>query len=124
MLREQCPSITRSKKLVKRKTKGVLGKKAAKKPTKERSVNISDDFSEFLDQESEIDIDIARKVPGVVASRLTGAGFGGCTVSIVQGESAVKEFSDALDNKYTKITGLKHKLYDCRITDALSFHNM
>jgi len=61
MLREQCPSITRSKKLVKRKTKGVLGKKAAKKPTKERSVNISDDFSEFLDQESEIDIDVPVK---------------------------------------------------------------
>jgi galactokinase len=48
---------------------------------------------------------IARSLPGCLGSRMTGAGFGGCTVSMVQ-DQHVKKFVAALANEYRK----KHDL--------------
>jgi galactokinase len=47
----------------------------------------------------------ARKLGGVIGSRMTGAGFGGCTVSIVKKEN-VERFINDLAKVYTKKTGL------------------
>ena len=44
-------------------------------------------------------VDAAWKVPGVVGSRITGGGFGGCTVSIVKDE-AIDAFKEALTKEY------------------------
>jgi galactokinase len=52
----------------------------------------------------------ARKLPGVVGSRMTGAGFGGCTVSIVK-KSEVENFISKLKPAYTRITGLVPDFY-------------
>jgi galactokinase len=52
----------------------------------------------------------ARKLPGVIGSRMTGAGFGGCTVSIVKKEAA-DSFVSSLSTAYTKITGLIPDFY-------------
>jgi galactokinase len=52
----------------------------------------------------------ARKLPGVVGSRMTGAGFGGCTVSIVR-KSDTDKFISALKTAYTRITGLVPDFY-------------
>jgi galactokinase len=52
----------------------------------------------------------ARKLPGVIGSRMTGAGFGGCTVSIVR-KNATKDFISQLKPAYTKITGLVPDFY-------------
>jgi len=51
-----------------------------------------------------------RKLPGVVGTRMTGAGFGGCTVSIVESRHAV-EFMKRLGEVYSAKTGLTAEFY-------------
>ena len=56
-------------------------------------VSLRDDY-EVSCQEIDILVDLAWKIPGVVGSRITGGGFGGCTVSIVKND-AVDTFHEA-----------------------------
>lgn len=51
-----------------------------------------------------------RKLPGVVGTRMTGAGFGGCTISIVKKDYS-GEFMTRLTDSYTKRTGLVPDFY-------------
>lgn len=51
-----------------------------------------------------------RKLPGVVGTRMTGAGFGGCTVSIVESRHT-EEFIRKLGEIYTSKTGLTAEFY-------------
>jgi galactokinase len=51
-----------------------------------------------------------RKLPGVTGTRMTGAGFGGCTVSIV-GSMHADNFMVKLAAAYNKITGLTADFY-------------
>ncbi len=55
-------------------------------------------------------VDLARKVPGVIGSRITGGGFGGCTVNLVN-SSAVTEFSKEVTDIYRQTTGIEAKMY-------------
>ena len=55
-------------------------------------------------------VDEARKIEGTVGSRMTGAGFGGCTVNIVK-ENAVDEFIEKVGKGYTEKTGLVPEFY-------------
>lgn len=58
-----------------------------------------------------------RKLPGVIGTRMTGAGFGGCTVSIVR-KSDTEAFIKDLATAYQKITGLKPDFYMPEIGDG------
>ena len=58
-----------------------------------------------------------RKLPGVIGSRMTGAGFGGCTVSIVKKADSSKFMSD-LSAVYFKKTGLVPDFYQPEIVDG------
>jgi galactokinase len=51
-----------------------------------------------------------RKLPGVIGTRMTGAGFGGCTVSIVSKEF-IDSFTSDLGAAYYRKTGLKADFY-------------
>ena len=51
-----------------------------------------------------------RKLPGVIGTRMTGAGFGGCTVSVVKTEEA-DNFMIKLAKAYTTRTGLVPDFY-------------
>jgi len=56
----------------------------------------------------------ARKIPGVIGSRMTGAGFGGCTVTILS-KKHVKQFIKELTIAYTSKTGLDPDFYQPEI---------
>lgn len=55
-------------------------------------------------------VDEARKVEGVLGSRMTGAGFGGSTVSIVK-EEAVEDFCEKVKKGYTEKIGYEPTFY-------------
>lgn len=55
-------------------------------------------------------VEEALKIDGTAGSRMTGAGFGGCTVSIVRGD-AVEVFIDEVGRNYYEKTGLKADFY-------------
>ena len=59
----------------------------------------------------------ALKIDGVLGSRMTGAGFGGCTVSIVE-KSAVDNFISTLGEIYTKTFGHDASFYISEIGDG------
>jgi galactokinase len=58
-----------------------------------------------------------RRLPGVIGTRMTGAGFGGCTVSIVESKYA-DEFVSRLGEVYSAKTGLKADFYMPGIGDG------
>ncbi|HPC98564.1 MAG TPA: galactokinase [Bacteroidales bacterium] len=51
-----------------------------------------------------------RKIAGVLGTRMTGAGFGGCTVSIVH-KDHVEEYINTITEAYTRKTGLNADFY-------------
>ncbi len=55
-------------------------------------------------------VEAARAIEGVYGSRMTGAGFGGCTVSLVA-DAAVEAFKRAVPPRYKQATGLNTTIY-------------
>ena len=68
------------------------------------------DNYEVTGNELDTMVEEARKIKGVLGSRMTGAGFGGCTVSIVEADS-VDEFVREVGKNYEAKTGLKPDFY-------------
>lgn len=60
---------------------------------------------------------VARDVDGCIGTRMTGAGFGGCNVSLVR-EDAVDTFRSIVNERYTQQTGLVPSFYVCDIGDG------
>jgi galactokinase len=60
---------------------------------------------------------LAQSLPGCYGARLTGGGFGGCTVNLVAGE-AVEAFVRNLAAGYKQETGLEPEIYICRAADG------
>lgn len=56
----------------------------------------------------------SRRIPGVIGSRMTGAGFGGCTVSLVKNES-INRMIREVGESYLSKTGLKADFYVAEI---------
>jgi len=78
--------------------------------------SLRDDY-EVTGKELDCLVDEARKIDGTLGSRMTGAGFGGCTVSIVK-EDAVESFITEVGKGYTARTGLKADFYVAEIGDG------
>ena len=58
-------------------------------------------------------VEIARAVPGVIGARLTGAGFGGCTINLVR-RDAVDALREAVMRDYPARTGLTPRVFGRR----------
>jgi galactokinase len=84
----------------------------------ESHASLHDDYEVTIPQ-LDVLVEAARAVPGVFGSRMTGAGFGGCTVSLVR-ESAVATFEREVPAAYRARTGLDPKIYVCRAVDGAS----
>lgn len=70
------------------------------------------DLYEVSCRELNVMVEAAWNVEGVYGSRMTGAGFGGCTVSLVD-DSAVDDFLKRVSNEYKARIGIAPKLYVC-----------
>ena len=62
-------------------------------------------------------VDVASAIPGVVASRMTGPGPGGCTVNLVLAD-AVPALQSAVDREYVRRTGLNGHIYPVTVVDG------
>jgi galactokinase len=68
-------------------------------------------------------VELARKLPGCFGARLTGAGFGGCTVNLVD-ETHAEEFINGLQAGYTRSTGRQAQVYLCRASAGVEAHHL
>ncbi|MBW8382208.1 MAG: galactokinase [Youngiibacter sp.] len=75
----------------------------------ESHASLRDDY-EVTGFELDTLVELASKVTGVIGSRMTGAGFGGCTVSIVKNES-IANFIDKVSKEYQEAVGYKADFY-------------
>ncbi|NEN87234.1 galactokinase [Paenibacillus elgii] len=76
------------------------------------------DLYEVTGVELDTMVEAALAVPGVLGSRMTGAGFGGCTVSLVHQDS-VERFVGEVGRVYKEKTGLTADFYVCDIGNGV-----
>ena len=79
-------------------------------------VSLRDDY-EVTGVELDTLVEEAWKIEGVIGSRMTGAGFGGCTVSIVKDE-AIDTFIEAVGKAYREKIGYAADFYVVEIGDG------
>ena len=82
----------------------------------ESHVSLRDDYQVSC-PEIDILVEEAWKIPGVLGSRITGGGFGGCTVSIVE-NSAVETFKEQVGSVYLKKTDIEAEFYVVSVGDG------
>jgi len=75
------------------------------------------DEYEVSSKELDTLVEIARQQRGVLGARMTGAGFGGCTVNLVEDQHA-EAFAEAIKKGYQEALGLKAEVYVCRASDG------
>jgi galactokinase len=77
----------------------------------ESHASYRDDF-EASCREADILVELASHEPACIGARLTGGGFGGCTVNLVESEAAAG-FSERLLENYRTATGISAEIYLC-----------
>ena len=82
----------------------------------ESHISLRDDYDVSC-KEIDLLVDEAWKVPGVMGSRITGGGFGGCTVSIVKDE-AIDDFKDKLSKAYKAAFDMEPEFYVVSVGDG------
>ncbi len=75
----------------------------------ESHAGLRDDY-QVSSEELDILVDLASGIDGVLGSRMMGAGFGGCTINLVE-ESSAKNFAEVIGSRYRERTGDAIKLH-------------
>jgi galactokinase len=83
----------------------------------ESHASLRDDY-EVSTPEIDLLVELASRTEGVVAARLTGAGFGGCTVNLVR-RDAVDGFVASAVEPYREKTGWSAEMFVCAAVDGL-----
>jgi galactokinase len=87
--------------------------------------SLRDDY-EVSCAELDLMVDLANREHGVHGARMTGAGFGGCTINLVgggnladAGADAIERFCEHVSAAYEKQTGIKPGIYVCNPADGV-----
>lgn len=72
---------------------------------------------EVTGKELDVLVEEALKVPGVLGARMTGGGFGGCTVSLMK-RDVVENFIKEVGKNYTERTGYYADFYNIEVDDG------
>jgi galactokinase len=78
---------------------------------RESHLSLRDDY-EVSSAELDLMVELASQAEGVFGARMTGAGFGGCTVNLVRSDS-VDSFKQSVASGYAKATGREPEIYVC-----------
>jgi len=79
--------------------------------------SLRDDY-EVSCRELDVMVEIAASQPGVIGSRMTGGGFGGCTVNLVEATHA-QEFRGNIGAAYEQSTGIPPEIYLLTAADGV-----
>ncbi|MDE1155377.1 MAG: galactokinase [Acidobacteriaceae bacterium] len=79
-------------------------------------VSMRDDY-EITCPEVDFLVECARVQPGCYGARMTGGGFGGCTVNLVANEQ-VESFTESVLRQYEAAYGIKGEVYPCHAVDG------
>jgi galactokinase len=75
------------------------------------------DLYEVSCRELDLMVDAAEGLPGYYGGRMTGGGFGGCTVNLVE-EKYAEAFADVIADRYQVVTGIEPAAYICSAADG------
>jgi galactokinase len=78
--------------------------------------SLRDDY-EVSSKELDVLVELAWRQPDVLGARMTGAGFGGCTVNLVRQEAA-EAFAEAVRRGYQDALSLKAEIYICKASQG------
>jgi galactokinase len=79
--------------------------------------SLRDDF-EVSCSELDLMVQLAGQAEGVYGTRMTGGGFGGCTIALVE-SACVEAFQQTVQEGYTRATGCKPEIYVCYAADGV-----
>jgi galactokinase len=80
--------------------------------------SLRDDFAVSC-SELDLMVELAGKADGVYGTRMTGGGFGGCTIALVQ-TGCVEVFQRTVREGYERSTGRKPEIYICAAADGVA----
>jgi galactokinase len=78
--------------------------------------SLRDDY-EVSCRELDLMVDLAMQQDGVIGARMTGGGFGGCTINLVNAEDSEK-FRDRISKGYEDATGFQPNIYVCEASQG------
>jgi len=78
--------------------------------------SLRDDY-QVSSKELNIMVDLAHQQMGCYGARMTGAGFGGCAVALIDAQVS-EDFTASIQKGYAKIAGLQPNIYVCQATNG------
>jgi galactokinase len=67
--------------------------------------------------EADLMVELANQIPGLIGARLTGGGFGGCTINVVE-QAQATAFAEELGRRYAAKTGITPEIHVCRASNG------